>query len=659
MRPVAIIGLLAAAGWPRPATAETVTELPPLIVSAERGSVLPQRYAGHATVVEEEEIAASGACSLGELLSVQPGLRITSATGDNARGAVSLRGFGENPGARALLLVDGRPMNRPDMAAANLAEIPLSRIARVEILRGSQTARFGDQAIGGVINIVTRQASGAAKTAVESAAGADQWLMGRVHHSAGAADRSHTLNAEYNRSDGWRENSDTETWSLASTWTARPRAGLELSGGVSWTELSGRFPGPLTEAQYRANPRQSIYSGPLAEQYASEQSTFRADLSSSLDAGPLGELTSPASWTYRDLSWNMGPGYHADSGLDTLTFSPTLRQSGTRWNTGQGVSVRHDRLDVTQFRDMARRNRTGSAELERTIADLFADGDWEPLDSLKLNAAARISFTSLKAAARNVRRPQDPLLNFDRSTTETNSAFQLGAHWTPAPDTALWLRYDRLYRLPSMDEVAAYQGYPLSEPFNDRLRAETGHNVELGGEWTSGKLGLKANAFLQTLHGEIAYDYIRNLNINLASTRRIGAELEAAWRAENWSATVAYSAVDARFTGGPYDGRKIYLVPAHQLLSSLELRPWDFLTARLEHQWQAACHEGNDLLNNQPKLPAFQVFNLALQCRPERNTTCYLRVSNLFDKRYATLKYSGVWYPAAGRQFQIGIRHEF
>ena len=642
-----------------PLRAEADRELPPLVVTALRGSVLPEHFSGNATVIDEKEVAESGSRSLGELLETRGGLRLTSPTGDPSRGSISMRGFGENAASRTLVLIDGKPINRPDMSAANLQEIPLARVARVEILRGSQTARFGDQAVGGVINIVTKQPTNEPTLGIELATGSDGWLLTRVSQAMDRDGHKLTLDAEFNQTDGWRDNSASETDTLAAGWSHRISPLLELSGALSWGTQDGRFPGPLTTAQYLTDPRQSVYSGPFADQYGSSQETVRADFGATLETGALGSLELPAGWQCRDLEWNMGPGYHADNTLRTLTFSPTLRQSGGGWSAEEGIALRTDWLDVTNYREMARLRPTGSADLTRTVLSLFAAGEWEPWQDWHLNAAVRAAWSTLDASARNIRRPADPTLNFDRSSDETNTAFQLGGKWEPGADLTAWLRYDRLYRLPSIDEIASYQGFPLSRPFNDQLHAETGHNLELGAEWSRGPWRLRANAFAQYLNGEIAYDYTQNLNVNLADTRRLGGEIEAAYQADQWSATVRYAGVDARFAEGIYDGGRIPLVPAHQVNTLLEYRPWKWLGVGVEHQWQSSCTEGNDFNNTQPDLPSFAVMNLLLTWRPNENLSCYFRVANLWDERYATLKYSGLWYPAAGRQFQFGIRHAF
>jgi iron complex outermembrane receptor protein len=545
------------------------------------------------------------------------------------------------------------------MAGQSLQEIPLARIARVEILRGSQTARFGDQAVGGVVNIVTRQASEEPSLTAELAAGSSGWLLGRINHAQRRDRHELTLDAEFNHNDGWRDNSESEVKSVAAGWSHRFGSGAEVSGALSWVDQYGRFPGPLTTAQYHGDPRQSIYSGPFAAQYGSSQTTVRLDVSSRLELGGWGSLETPSSYQTRDLEWNMGPGYHADNLLQTLTVAPTLRQSGAGWSAAQGLELRYDWMDVTNYREMARLRASSYSDLERAVVSVFANGELEPWPDWHLNGALRAAWSRLDASSRSLRRPNDPKLNFSRSHEETNNAAQAGLRWEPSLETSAWLRYDLLYRLPSIDEIASYQGFALSQPFNDQLQAETGDNVELGAEWNPGRWQLKANVFAQFLDGEIVYDYVRNLNVNLADTRRLGGEVELGYRAECWSASVRYAGVDARFSDGPYEGNDIYLVPNHLLTSMLEYRPHRTLAIQLEHQWQSACYEGNDFTNTQPKLPAFDVMNLVLRYQPVEGLSCYLRVANLWDEDYATIKYSGLWYPAAGRQFQLGIRHAF
>jgi len=633
-------------------------ELAEIVVEADSETVLPAHFAGSSTVIDEKEIAGSGVRSVADLLATKGGIRLTSTTGNSSDATVHLRGFGENSSSRVLVLVDGRPVNRPDMAGVSWLEVPLSRIARVEILRGSQTARFGNNAVGGVINLVTKD-GGKASTVVEAAGGSDGYTLARIAYQDTFAGNRLAFDLEHNFTDGWRQNAGSELDSASLRWGKDIATGIALDFGVSWADEFNGFPGPLSKDRYLLHPRESIYAlAGQADQYFSKETRWGAD--ATLLLGKRGELSFelPLTFTRRDQQWNFGPGSHSDNLLDTLGLAPRLSAKGEAWSLETGIQYRHDSLDLDQFPEIARINRTTQAGLSRDVLGAFASAEWEPWQNWHLAASARVERAEIDAAARSFAFPADPELNFARSNAETNHAWQIGLRWEPRDEVSTWLRYDRLYRLPSTDEIASYQGYPLDVPFNDQLRAETGHNVELGGEWTPGGWNLRVNGFAQWLEGEIAYDYLQNLNVNLADTRRLGLEVSTGYQAGIWDADLHYTTLNAEYENGLHAGKQVYLVPRHELTATLACRPVDCFTVQAEYQYIGDSFEGNDFQNTQERLPSYGVANLLFRYEPKPGLSLYLRVNNLLDEHYATVKYSGVWYPAAGRQFQLGIRRE-
>ena len=638
--------------------AEEPESLSEIIVEADADTVIPSHFAGSSTVIDEKEIAEAGVRSVADLLATKGGIRLSTTSGNTSGAAVHLRGFGENASSRVLVLVDGRPINRPDMGGVSWLEVPVSRLERVEILRGSQTARFGNNAVGGVINLITKD-GGKISTVVEGAGGSDGSMLARASHQGTYEGHGISFDLERNFTDGWRDNAASELESAAFRWGKDLAQGAGANFGVSWADEFNGFPGPLSKDRYLLNPRESIYAlAGQADQYFNEQRRWSAD--SSLMLGKGGDLSFelPVSFTRRDQEWNFGPGMHSDNLLETLTVSPRMMAQGEGWSAEAGVQYRHDSLDLDQFSEIARINRTTAAQLSRDVLGLYAAGEWEPWKDWHLHASARWETSEVDASARSFAFPQDPDLNFSHGNEETNQAYQAGLRWEPDDDVSAWLRYDRLYRLPSIDEIASYQGYPLSVPFNDELHAETGHNVELGAEWTPGPWMLRMNGFAQWLEGEIIFDYLQNLNRNLADTRRIGLETAAGYQAGIWDAQVHYTTLAAEFRSGPYEGKQVYLVPKHELSATLACRPIACVMMQAEYQYISDSFEGNDFQNAQEKLPSYGVANLLLRYEPKPGLSIYARVNNLFDEHYATVKYSGVWYPAAGRQFQIGIRRE-
>ncbi|MBK1881468.1 TonB-dependent receptor [Luteolibacter pohnpeiensis] len=642
------------------AMAEETEQLPDLVVEAVRDSVLPPDFAGSATVIHRSEIEQSGSRSVADLLVARGGVRITSSTGNLSGGEIHLRGFGENSASRVLVLVNGRPLNRADMAASSLLEIPISQLDRVEILRGAQTAKFGDNAVGGVINLVTKRAGAEAAGYLESAGGSDDAFLSRAGYSKRIDGNGLSLNLERNDTAGWRDHSASELDSASIRWDKDLTPSANLTAGFAWTDEYTEFPGPLGEEAYRNDPRQSIYeqSG-YGDQYFSEETTRRFDGTLKLGGFGGADFEVPLAWTHRDLSWNFGPGSHTDNLMNTVTLVPQVSHRNGNWESAAGLSMRYDSLDLDQFAEISRQNRIGSAKLDRAIIGVFSSVDWKWADDWHLSTGARWEHSKVDAKAVNDRYPDDPELNFSQQSQEQNAAFQIGLRWDAREDVSAWLRYDRFYRLPSTDEIASYQGYPLSVPFNANLTAEKGHNLELGVEYSPGEWTWRLNGFAQWMQGEIAYDYLQNLNVNLADTRRYGIEASTGYHGRIWDADLRYTWLQAEYTDGEYAGKDVYLVPHHELSGTLSWQLHEKLRFQSEYQWVGSAYEGNDFSNTQEKLPGYQLVNALLNFTPRPGLSIYARINNVFDEHYATIKYSGQWYPGAGRQFLIGLRKDF
>ncbi len=113
-----------------------------------------ERSTSSVTVIGEEEIRKSAALDLFSLLKTQPGITATSNGGMGADSSLSLRGASA---AQTLILVNGVRAASATAGTLNLSSIPLDSIDRIEIARGGHSAQYGADAIGGIINIITKQ----------------------------------------------------------------------------------------------------------------------------------------------------------------------------------------------------------------------------------------------------------------------------------------------------------------------------------------------------------------------------------------------------------------------------------------------------------------------------------------------------------------------
>ena len=147
-----------------------------VVVTATRSAVKRNKIPQSITLISRKGIESTGAQEFTDLLKKNSSVNIIQYPGLLA--GVGIRGFRPQTGGlnqRALLLVDGRPAG-----TANLATINPSDIERIEVLKGSASALYGSQAMGGVVNVITRKSSGVPRSTVAAEYGSYQTFKGTV-----------------------------------------------------------------------------------------------------------------------------------------------------------------------------------------------------------------------------------------------------------------------------------------------------------------------------------------------------------------------------------------------------------------------------------------------------------------------------------------------
>jgi len=146
---------------------ETVIETPALIVTASKKAQSFQEVPNSVSLITKNDIKRRNRTYLNEVLEYTPGVYLME--GDvNIRGS---SGFSLGAGSRVLLLVDGIPMMPGDSGDIKWDIVPLSQIERVEIVKGAGSALYGSHALGGVINIITKEPSSKPLTNVQISGG--------------------------------------------------------------------------------------------------------------------------------------------------------------------------------------------------------------------------------------------------------------------------------------------------------------------------------------------------------------------------------------------------------------------------------------------------------------------------------------------------------
>ena len=115
------------------------------------------------TLISRETLNTTGALALDDALRQVPGFSLFRRSGSRYANptsqGVSLRGVGPSGASRAAVLVDGIPLNDPFGGWVYWTRVPRETIQRIEVLRGGASSLYGTDALGGVVNIITRKPS--------------------------------------------------------------------------------------------------------------------------------------------------------------------------------------------------------------------------------------------------------------------------------------------------------------------------------------------------------------------------------------------------------------------------------------------------------------------------------------------------------------------
>ena len=162
-------------------------------------------------VINEEEIKAAQVDNLADILSTVAGLEINNYGDAAGIKSISIRG---SSAEQVLIMLDGRPMNNPQTGQIDLGQIPASIIEKIEIYRGPASAIYGANALGGVINIITKKGEGESRGEVKTSIGTYQTQDYEVYYQRSNEDLNYLIFGKYFTTEGSRENSQMDEINL-------------------------------------------------------------------------------------------------------------------------------------------------------------------------------------------------------------------------------------------------------------------------------------------------------------------------------------------------------------------------------------------------------------------------------------------------------------
>ncbi len=594
---------------------EGAVTLPDIIVSANRTPTAAAATGSTVSVITDRQIVEDGRPFALDILGTQPGVTVQQSGPPGTLTGFSVRGA---PQQYVRVMVDGIEVSDPTVpqVGAPMSGMLLDDVSRIEVLKGSQSAVYGGQAIAGVIDITTpRPTENGLQTTYTLEGGSFDSFRGALS-LAGRDDRgdfalsvAHLQTNGFSaaeEADGNTEADGYDTTRLSASGTLYATDLLSIFGSAFTQHESGDFDGtdPLT---FNPADADSTY----------DTTTWGARTGFALTS-PGGALENRAAISWYDVARDT----REDAGPSSFDGDRLRLEYLGTWTQSAGLSVqfggdwtREDTTTTTPY---------GDSSGDNEVAGIFAQAIWAPVDPLTLTFALR---------------------NDDHSEFGNYPTGRVSAAWEATPGTTLRGSVGTGFRAPS--------NYELFVPTygNPDLEPETSVSADLGIEQSfgDGRGQAVATLFLLDIDNLIGFTTAYEQIPGTAKSR--GVELSGSWAlTEALTLTGAYTYTDARDANGDRRLR----VPMHDLAVGIDGQATERVTVGLGLEYAAGLPD-EPFTQSSAWRSDYTLVNARVAYAVTEAAEIYLRAENLLDEQYQTVK----GFSTADQSFYFGVRGTF
>lgn len=650
--------------------------LDPIVVTASR---VPERPSGSlfgttvlqssrsVDIITQEDIKRSSARTVPELLKGRAGVAVKEYTGNGKTAQVDIRGFGETAPSNVLVLIDGRRANQNDISGTDWLQIDIDSVERIEIVRGSQSVLYGDNAVGGVVNIITKRGGGKpSEVGASYDIGSYHYNSYNAHALGGSKFLDYSLNVDNATTSGYRGNSDLENIDFTNTYTIKPTDYFHIRCDGGYHKDWFGMPGSVTDMQIERDGWRACDDpgnrGKTEDAYITGGFDFfgfgRND-GTAVTVDIIARNRRSATLSFFAPSW-----YENNSHIRTFGVTPKAAVEfqiagvpnrivfgadyymykngilGTNWvNTLFGDGRQKDLINI-----------------EEQTFGIYASDSFEPMPGLTLEGGVRGEWSGFHFDQEYITANISDKRSFDY-------AFDCGVNYRYNEDSALYANLSRSFRLPAIDEW--YQSTitvfgAISGGLNLDLEPQTGMSYEVGVRDNTIKwLKLNADYFIMDTRHELFYDPVNYVNMIYDRTMRHGLECEAHLLAGDDADIFArYTYENVFFVGGRYAGNTIPMVPQHMLTWGVSYTFMDCVDIDYKFNFVGPRYSVSDQRNVDRKLKHYVTNDIRIGYH-KYGFEVYGALNNMFDYKYSDIGAWGAYYPANGRNYIIGVKQKF
>lgn len=635
------------------------------------------------SVITRAELERSPGQTVQDVLARETGIQVRSLFGgvNGAQSTVDMRGFGATATSNTLVLINGRRLNDVDLAGVDFSTIPLASIERIEITRGNSGAvLYGDGAVGGVINIVTRSGVDLPPSArLQGQVGSYRYGEANASFSGSNGPFAAALAANAISAGGYRFNNKLHQQNAVGDfrWTdgQGTSAYFNLSGDEQHLGLPG---GRLVSAASNINLVATDPRGATTPFDHANKQGVSATLGVTRALMPGTELIIDGGVRQK----NQQAAFFC---MDCPDFDRGLKATLTTFSLTPRLSSRHDlggmsakllagidiydatygsdrslhlndppihRYDLTQ--------NTIAGYVQETIA-LLPTTDFSFGARLQANRTTARDRLDPTAPGTDcpfcTPDPQGQPLN----KSETQHALHVGIEHRFNDMWSVFGRAARSFRLPTVDERVGMAPSGFGIPTNFDLKTQTSHDIEGGVRLRYGAFNVQTSVYDMRLKDELFFSPATFSNVNLDATRRYGVETTATWRANDvlqFKGGVAYTR--SVFRDGPFAGNDVPLVSRWTGSAGVA---WDIYKKYLVFDATARAFGprwmDNDSANVQPLIAGKTIVDARIGGEYDKFFWSFA-AQNVFDVRYFEYSVASAFelgrysaYPLPGRTFLL------
>jgi len=601
--------------------AESSGTMEEVVVTATRIETPTEEVGSSISVLTAQEIAAKGYTTVKEVLEGTLGVDVSTTGGAGQMSSIFVRGA---TSYQTLVMIDGVEMNDPSgmNRGFNFANLTVDNIERIEILRGPQSPLYGADAMGGVINIITKQGEGAPRFFLGGEGGSYGTWKQFAGAQAGSERVNVSLEASHTSSDGFSTadenlpgNTEDDKWENSS---ASARMGFVLSDNID-LDFIGRFQDGRTHLDQGGGPDQDV-----ANYSVDERKIFTKASANIFAFDGLWEQTLAYGFADHTREYKDDP--YGDSTYDGQKHEVSWQHSLYLHETNTltlGLEYEDETLDDNVELDVSAHTKS-----------VFAQ------DQIKLGG---FSFTTVGMR-------YDDHENFGGETTWRITQALLVRDW----GTKFKGSYAKGFRAPSLNEL--YYVNPWGGAGgNPNLDPETSEGWDAGIEQSLFHKRMKVGVtyFSNDFEDLIVWDNGYN-NVETARTGGIESFI-AATLFEDLSLELNYTYTDTEDN----DGQRLLRRPLHKVGFTALYRIFERATVNLDvlyvgerddSYWDSMTFTTRDVV-----LDDYVLVNLAASFDVCDYLTVFGRVENLFDENY----YEAYGYGTAGLSAYGGVRVNF